>query len=100
MERQGIPAIDLWLEQDTARCPEPCGWYLFVGAACHGPYATRRAGEAAYRQQRAASGYTPPPAEPPDARAILAAEAQDDRAARGNLYWDRIAAREARSHRR
>ncbi len=60
MEKQGVPAIGLYLEQDTDRTPDTTGFHLFQHDTLLASFATRRQAERAYRDALAASGYQPP----------------------------------------
>ncbi len=60
MEKQGIPAIGLYLEQDTDRTPDTTQFHLFHHDTLLASFATRRQAERAYRDALAASGYHPP----------------------------------------
>ncbi len=60
MEKQGIPAIGLYLEQDTDRTPDTTQFHLFHHDTLLASFATRRKAEQAYREAIAASGHQPP----------------------------------------
>ncbi len=87
MYRQGLPALDLYIERDTPRTPRTGRYYLFLRGAIIATSATLKAAQAAYQAQKAALGYQPPPPPPADAQATLAREAQEDYLERAEAHW-------------
>jgi hypothetical protein len=87
MYRQGLPALDLYIERDTPRTPRAGRYYLFLQGAIIATSATLKAAQALYLAQKAALGYQPPPPPPPDPRQALVQESQDDYLDRGEAHW-------------
>jgi hypothetical protein len=87
MYRQGIEEIELWIEQDTARTPEPNRFYIFRGLRPVGSFATLRSAVSRYRQLLAESDYKAPGRQQVDAREAVVKEAQDDIVLQAELRW-------------
>src|SRR5437016_1931842 len=60
MHKQGIPDIDLFIEQDTERTHEPKKFYVFYKGQTLGSYSTLKAAMAKYTEVKKESGYIPP----------------------------------------
>lgn len=60
MLRQGLPAIDLFIEQDTDRTPEPKKFYVIHDGQILGTYASLKSAQTKYAEVKAAVGYVPP----------------------------------------
>lgn len=94
--RQGIPAIDLYIERDTDRTPDPRRFYVFeCGVPLEGGYRSLREAEAKYRELRAVRGYGAGPGAEyeyaglakDERRQLIAREAQEEIVARTELFW-------------
>jgi hypothetical protein len=60
MHRQGIPDIDLFVEQDTERTPEPQKFYIIHKGQILGSYRGIKAAITKYNEVKKAIGYIPP----------------------------------------
>ena len=86
MYRQGIPAIELFIEQDTENTPEPQKFYVIHKGRVLTSFATLKAATKKYKEVKDELGYIPPP--PPKADAAdLAKAIQDDLMNRKEQYW-------------
>ncbi len=74
MEKQGIPAIGISLEQDTDRTPDRTQFHLFQHDTLLASFAARHKAEQAYHAAIAASGYQPPVVEDTSQDGMTAAE--------------------------
>ena len=77
MEKQGIPAIGVSLEQDTERTPDTTQFHLFQNDTLIASFPTRRKAEHAYRQAIGASGYQPPIVDEAEEDGLSAAEREN-----------------------
>src|SRR4051812_24109170 len=59
--RQGIPAIDLYIERGTERVPPDGRYHVVHGGKVVGSYRGLRGAQACYRNRLAESGYVPAP---------------------------------------
>jgi len=60
MHKQGIPDIDLFVEQDTERTPEPQKFYIIHKGQILGSYRAFKAAITKYNEVKKAIGYIPP----------------------------------------
>ncbi len=60
MHKQGIPAIDLFVEQDTERTPEPQKFYVIHKGQILGRYKGLKAAVSKYNEVKQEVGYAPP----------------------------------------
>jgi hypothetical protein len=87
MYRQGLPALDLYIEQDTSRTPCAHRYYLFLRGTIIATSATLKAARTRYQAQKVALGYQAPPPVVVDAPSVLAREAQEDYLERAAAHW-------------
>jgi len=60
MHKQGIPDIDLFVEQDTERTPEPQKFYIIHKGQILGSYRSIKAAITKYNEVKKETGYIPP----------------------------------------
>jgi hypothetical protein len=86
MKRQGIEALDLFIEQDTDRTPDDKRVYVFAGGVVVGVWRRWADAFVQYQGLRDAAGYAPPKPVTVDASA-RSREAQDEYVRRSELNW-------------
>lgn len=90
MYRQGLPAVDLYIERDTERTPQPGRYYVFLHGAVVGHCRSLKGAQQLYQSQKVALDYQPQVPPPPvDARQALVRETQDDYLDRAEAHWAR-----------
>jgi hypothetical protein len=60
MHKQGIPDIDLFIEQGTERTPESQKFYVIYKGQVLGSYSRLKAATSKYNEVKKEVGYTPP----------------------------------------
>jgi hypothetical protein len=60
MYEQGIPSLDLFIEQDTERTPEPQKYYVIYKGQIIGNYKKLNAANKKYSEVKTELGYTSP----------------------------------------
>src|SRR5437763_13785821 len=60
MHKQGIPDMDLCIEQETERTPEPQKFYIIQKGQILGSYKSIRGAITKYNEVKKESGYIPP----------------------------------------
>lgn len=90
MFRQGIPEIDLFVEEGTPRCPEPGRYYVFDKGYIVGSHIRLNKAIDQYHDLKKASGYTPAKLMPVDLEKLIAHDQAEDRTARAEIFWDRV----------
>ena len=88
MYRQGIPDIELFIEQDTSNTPEPKAFYVLHKQQIMGSYRTLKAAQKLYSSILQQTGYKPQPLQTDNSSAI-AQEMQDKLMMRKELYWSK-----------
>jgi hypothetical protein len=88
MHKQGIPDIDLFIEQDTERTPEPQKFYIFHKGQILGSYRSIKSAITKYNEVKKETGYTPPPATDPKSEG-LADAITEDLLNITELYWSK-----------
>src|SRR5947209_6318981 len=92
MERQGIPAVNIFLERDTDRTPDRTKYYVFSGSEILAAYKSKRRALQIYKEAVAASGYMPPKTEEIAVEGDGLNSIQRDRLDHGfeqsEVYWD------------
>ncbi len=86
MHRHGIPAIDLFIEQDTERTPEPYKFYIIHKDQILASYSNLKSATKKYNEVKQEIGYKPTPSPDvgkPDMAAVMAEEWMS----RTELYW-------------
>ena len=86
MHRQGIPNIDLFVEQDTERTPEPRKFYVIHQDQVLASYSTLKGAIKKYEEVKKEIGYIPPASSQTEGRDIANAIAED-LISRTELYW-------------
>ncbi len=86
MHQQGIPSIDLFIEQDTERTPEPRKFYVIHKDQILSGYNTLKTAIKKYEEVKKAIGYVPPSSSPAEGRDLSNAIAED-LISRTELYW-------------
>ena len=86
MHKQGIPDIDLFVEQDTERTPEPLKFYIIHQGQVLGSYKGLKAAIAKYNKVKQETGYTPP-AVAQNARENLSDAITEEWMNRTEMYW-------------
>jgi hypothetical protein len=74
--RQQLPELDLALEHQTDRCPDPRGWFIFRGEELVGRYPSQNAAREAWGELIEQSGWQPRKREL-DAKETLLREARE-----------------------
>ncbi|HEY7125593.1 MAG TPA: hypothetical protein VH540_16675 [Ktedonobacterales bacterium] len=86
MHKQGIPDIDLFIEQDSDRTPESRKFYIIHQGKILASYATLKGAANKYNEIKKEIGYTPP--QPPEANSPdLASALAEEWMSRTELYW-------------
>lgn len=86
MHRQGIPTIDLFIEQDTERTPEPRKFYVIHKNQVVASYSTLKGAIKKYGEVKKEIGYVPP-ASPQTENRDLSNAIAEDLISRTELYW-------------
>ncbi|HEY7350096.1 MAG TPA: hypothetical protein VH599_17390 [Ktedonobacterales bacterium] len=86
MYKQGIPDIDLFIEQDSERTPEPQKFYVIHQGQVLASFTTLKGATKKYQQVKEAIGFTPrAPAEAE--QADMATVMAEEWMSRTELYW-------------
>ncbi len=88
MYKQGIPDIDLFIEQDTERTPEPQKFYVIYAGQLLASYKTLKAATTKYNEVKKEVGYVPP-AVANSKNGNLADAVMDEWLDRTESYWSK-----------
>ncbi len=85
--KQGVPAIDLYIERDTERVPADHRYHVVERGVVVASYRTLRAAQRRYHERLLAANYTPAPAEQVSAEERLRTENLERDLLRSASYW-------------
>ncbi|HLZ72361.1 MAG TPA: hypothetical protein VKV26_20855 [Dehalococcoidia bacterium] len=85
--KQGVPAIDLFIERGTERVPCDHRYHVVERGAVIASFSTLRAARRQYQERLLAANYTPTPAEPISAEERLRKENLERDLLRSASYW-------------
>ncbi|HEY7293752.1 MAG TPA: hypothetical protein VH916_01880 [Dehalococcoidia bacterium] len=85
--KQGVPAIDLFIERDTERVPCDHRYHVVECGVVIASYRSLRAAQRRYQERLLALNYTPVPAEPVSAEERLRTENLERDLLRSASYW-------------